>query len=130
MFEDASLITNYIGVAEGWPILAKRAFDIAISAILLVGLAPILLVIAALIKLTSAGPVLFRQNRVGLNKRTFKIYKLRTMVADAERRIKEVEHLNEVSGPVFKINNDPRMTPLGGFLRRTSVDEPPAAQRA
>jgi exopolysaccharide biosynthesis polyprenyl glycosylphosphotransferase len=125
LFEGASLITNHIGVVEGWPNLAKRAVDIVISAILLVGFAPLLLMIAALIKFTSSGPVLFVQNRLGFNKRRFTIYKFRTMVEDAERRIKEVEHLNEVPGPVFKIKNDPRMTPVGRFLRKTSIDEFP-----
>jgi lipopolysaccharide/colanic/teichoic acid biosynthesis glycosyltransferase len=62
---------------------------------------------------------------VGRNKRKFHIYKFRTMVVDAEKRIKEIEHLNEVSGPVFKIKNDPRITPLGRFLRKTSIDELP-----
>jgi len=124
-FGSTPFITNYTGVAEGWPLLAKRGFDIVLSAILLVGLAPLLLVVGALIKLTSPGSVLFTQSRLGLNKRRFQIYKFRTMTADAEQRIKQVEHLNEVSGPVFKISNDPRITPVGNFLRKTSIDELP-----
>jgi lipopolysaccharide/colanic/teichoic acid biosynthesis glycosyltransferase len=84
-----------------------------------------MLLLAALIKVTSNGPILFKQRRLGYNKRVFEIYKFRTMVADAEARIKDIEHLNEVSGPVFKIHNDPRITPFGRFLRKTSLDELP-----
>jgi exopolysaccharide biosynthesis polyprenyl glycosylphosphotransferase len=123
--EDTSLITNYTGVAESWPVLVKRGLDIVVSAILLVLLAPLLLLVAILIKVTSPGPVLFTQNRVGYNKRRFKVYKFRTMTPGAEHKIKELEHLNEVSGPVFKIKNDPRITPVGKLLRKTSIDELP-----
>jgi lipopolysaccharide/colanic/teichoic acid biosynthesis glycosyltransferase len=88
-------------------------------------LMPLLAAVALLIRLTSNGPVLFRQERLGLNKRRFQIYKFRTMVADAEERMAELEQYNEASGPVFKIKNDPRITPLGKILRRTSIDELP-----
>ena len=83
------------------------------------------LLAALLIKLTSprAGDV--RAKAAGPNKRHFGICKFRTMVVDAEKRMKEIEHLNEVSGPVFKIKNDPRITPMGKFLRKTSIDELP-----
>jgi exopolysaccharide biosynthesis polyprenyl glycosylphosphotransferase len=124
-FEGTSLITHHTGIAEGWPVLVKRGLDILLSAIVLVLLAPLLLLVGALIKLTSPGPVLFTQNRVGYNKRIFKIYKFRTMTLGAEQKIKELEHLNEVSGPVFKIKNDPRITPVGKLLRKTSIDELP-----
>jgi len=124
-FENTSLITNYTGIAESWPVLVKRGLDILLSGILLVMLVPLMLVVAALIKLTSPGPVLFTQNRVGYNKRKFKIYKFRTMTPGAEQRIKELERLNEVSGPVFKIKNDPRINPVGKLLRKTSIDELP-----
>jgi lipopolysaccharide/colanic/teichoic acid biosynthesis glycosyltransferase len=80
---------------------------------------------AILIKLTSPGPVLFVQKRIGLNKRVFEILKFRTMVMDAENKLAQLEHLNEVSGPVFKIKHDPRLTLLGKFLRKTSIDELP-----
>jgi lipopolysaccharide/colanic/teichoic acid biosynthesis glycosyltransferase len=83
------------------------------------------LVTALLIKLTSPGPVFFIQERVGLNKRRFRLFKFRTMVQGAEQRLAEVAHLNEVSGPVFKIKNDPRLTRLGKLLRKTSIDELP-----
>jgi len=83
-------------------------------------------VIALLIKVMSPhGPILFRQQRLGLNKRLFTIYKFRTMVPDAEQRIHTLEHLNEATGPVFKIKNDPRITPIGRILRKTSLDELP-----
>jgi exopolysaccharide biosynthesis polyprenyl glycosylphosphotransferase len=123
--EGDSLITHYTGSPEGWSAIVKRFVDIVASAILLVFLSPVLLLIALLMKLTSPGPVMFVQQRLGLNKRHFGIYKFRTMVVDAEKKMKEIEHLNEVSGPVFKIKNDPRITRLGGFLRKTSLDELP-----
>jgi exopolysaccharide biosynthesis polyprenyl glycosylphosphotransferase len=103
----------------------KRVIDVVSAAVLLVALAPLLLGVALVIKLTSPGPVLFSQERVGLNKRRFRMLKFRTMVADAERRMREVEHLNEASGPVFKIRNDPRVTRVGAVLRKTSIDELP-----
>ncbi len=124
--EGASLMTHYAGMGpEGWPIIMKRVFDVAISFIILFALAPALVIVTILIKITSPGDVFFIQNRMGLNKRRFKIYKFRTMVANAEQKMREIEHLNEVSGPVFKIKNDPRITPLGRFLRKTSIDELP-----
>ena len=119
------LITHYTSTLEGWPVFFKRILDIMISSLAIVLLCPVLLVVAVLIKLNSPGPVLFVQKRLGLNKRRFNVYKFRTMVADAEVRMREIEHLNEVSGPVFKIKRDPRITPIGRFLRKTSVDELP-----
>ncbi len=125
-FEGDSLITHYTGALnEGWPVVIKRVLDFSVSFIIITLLSPLLVVTALLIKLTSPGPILFVQRRLGLNKRRFNIYKFRTMVPDAEKRIKELEHLNEVSGPVFKIKNDPRITPVGRFLRKTSIDELP-----
>jgi len=105
--------------------VVKRVLDFTVSLILIILLAPIFVVAAILIKLTSPGPVLFLQKRLGLNKRGFLVCKFRTMVPDAEKKMKEIEHLNEVSGPVFKIKRDPRITAIGGFLRRTSIDELP-----
>jgi len=96
-----------------------------LSTALLVMLAPVLLLTAILIKLTSQGPVLFVQKRIGLNKRTFNIFKFRTMVVDAETKLVELERFNEMSGPVFKMKHDPRITPIGKFLRKTSIDELP-----
>ena len=106
--------------------LAKRAIDVsgALSGIILLAL-PMLL-IAALIRLESRGPVIFRQRRVGQGGRTFWFLKFRTMVADAEKRLGELEALNESScGVLFKIRNDPRITRLGRVLRRSSLDELP-----
>jgi len=110
---------------EGWPVFVKRIFDIVVSFLGIVLLCPILLIAGFLIKLTSPGPVFFTQKRLGLNKRHFDVYKFRTMVVGAEARMREIEHLNEVSGPVFKIKNDPRITPIGRLLRKTSIDELP-----
>ncbi len=103
----------------------KRAFDLSISSVMLILLSPLLLVIAGLIKMTSPGPVLFKQTRVGLNGRKFTLNKFRSMAQDAELKKKELLHLNEMAGPVFKIKNDPRLTPIGRFLRKTSLDELP-----
>jgi lipopolysaccharide/colanic/teichoic acid biosynthesis glycosyltransferase len=82
-------------------------------------------VAAVAVKLTSPGPVMFSQERHGLHKRRFRMHKLRTMYADAEARQAELEAQNEASGPVFKIRRDPRVTPVGRLLRRTSLDELP-----
>ena len=109
----------------GAAVLIKRLLDVVVSAVLLIALAPVLGVIALAVKLTSPGPVCFVQDRVGLNKRRFRLYKFRTMVQDAEKRLAELESRNEVSGPVFKMTRDPRLTALGTFLRRTSLDEFP-----
>ena len=113
---------------ESWDARAsmiKRVADMVISSIMLLALAPILLTIAVLIKLTSEGPVFFAQTRLGYGKRPFQILKFRTMVQNAEKLIAQVEHLNETQGPTFKLKNDPRITPLGKFLRKTSLDELP-----
>jgi exopolysaccharide biosynthesis polyprenyl glycosylphosphotransferase len=123
--EGASLITHHMGFAEGWPVVVKRVLDVSVSLTLLVLCAPILLLTALAIKLTSPGPIFFTQRRLGLNKRPFNIYKFRTMVPGAEQKLRELEHLNEVSGPVFKITADPRITPIGKMLRKTSIDELP-----
>ena len=121
----AGLITHYNSSTEGWPGLAKRILDFTVALALLIMVSPLLAFTAILVKLTSSGPVLFVQKRIGLNKRTFNIYKFRTMIVNAEDKLREVEHLNEVSGPVFKIKNDPRLTPIGKVLRKTSIDELP-----
>ena len=103
----------------------KRAIDIVGACAGLVCLVPVMLVIAAAIKVTSRGPVMFRQERYGLNKRRFRMYKFRSMVPDAEKQQAELESLNEAQGPVFKIREDPRITPIGKMLRKTSLDELP-----
>lgn len=107
------------------PLMFKRFMDFLLSAAALVVLLPLLLFVALLIKLTSPGPVFFVQKRVSMNGRIFDLFKFRTMVKDAEAKLAELQHLNEMQGPVFKIAKDPRITPLGGFLRKTSIDELP-----
>ena len=110
---------------SGWRFLAKRMTDVVGASVAIILVSPVLLASAVAIKLTSRGPVLFVQPRYGLNRRLFKMYKLRTMVADAEELQAGLEEQNEASGPVFKIRADPRITPVGRFLRRASIDELP-----
>jgi exopolysaccharide biosynthesis polyprenyl glycosylphosphotransferase len=99
--------------------------DVTGSALGLAVLSPLFALVALFIKATSPGPVLFAQERMGLNGRRFKCLKFRTMIVDAEARLAELQHLNEVDGPVFKIRRDPRITKIGVFLRKASVDELP-----
>lgn len=106
-------------------LLAKRVVDVGISMATLFLLSPVMVVTALLIRLTSPGPVLFAQDRVGMNQRRFRLYKFRSMVMDAEERKKELASLNELDGPAFKIGNDPRITPIGRIIRKTSIDELP-----
>jgi exopolysaccharide biosynthesis polyprenyl glycosylphosphotransferase len=119
------IVTIRSGPLDGWQLLAKRLLDICGSTGLLLAMAPIFGIIALLIKLDSPGPVFFRQERVGLNKRRFRLFKFRTMVEGAEIQQHILESLNEADGPVFKIKADPRITRLGKFLRRYSIDELP-----
>lgn len=106
-------------------LFAKRVLDVILSLAGICLCLPLWLVCGILIKLESPGPVFFRQIRVGENGRPFVFLKLRTMCADAERRRREVADLNEMDGPVFKIRHDPRITRIGRFLRRFSLDETP-----
>ena len=108
-----------------WAGLVKQLMDFFGAMLLLVVAAIPMLIIALLIKLLSPGPVLFRQQRSGLNGAPFTLYKFRTMVTNAEQFKHELEAMNEMRGPVFKVTNDPRVTPLGKFLRRYSLDELP-----
>jgi len=110
---------------EGWAMVGKRLLDISVSSLLMILLAPVFAIVALLIKRDGGGPVFFSQDRVGLNKRRFRMFKFRTMFDDAEKKQHELECLNEADGPVFKIKNDPRITPLGKILRKTSIDELP-----
>jgi exopolysaccharide biosynthesis polyprenyl glycosylphosphotransferase len=123
--EGDSWISHYSGVSEGWPLVVKRVVDFTVALVTLIALFPFMLLAGLLIKLISPGPVLFAQKRVGHNKREFLMYKFRTMVVDAEKKMEHLQHLNEVSGPVFKIKHDPRITPIGKLLRETSIDELP-----
>ena len=108
-----------------WTLVMKQLLDFSVSLVLITLLSPLFLVISVLLKLSSPGPIFFFQERVGLNKRRFRLYKFRTMVVDAERLLPGLEDLNEVDGPAFKIKNDPRITRIGKYLRKTSIDELP-----
>lgn len=124
-FGDMPVVTHYTGGMHGLKLTIKRTLDIIISALLLIILSPLALIAAIAIKIDSPGPVHFLQERVGLNKRIFRMYKFRTMADGAEKRQDELEKMNEAIGPVFKIKNDPRITRVGKILRKTSIDEIP-----
>jgi exopolysaccharide biosynthesis polyprenyl glycosylphosphotransferase len=108
-----------------WQIMAKQIIDVVGASVALLAALPILLIIALAVKLTSPGPVFFRQERSGLNGSPFTLYKFRTMVTNAEQLQHELAAMNEMSGPVFKVTDDPRITKLGKFLRKYSLDELP-----
>jgi exopolysaccharide biosynthesis polyprenyl glycosylphosphotransferase len=108
-----------------WQAVAKQLLDVCLAAILLVVASPFLLAAAIAIRLTSPGPLLFRQQRCGLNGKPFMMLKFRSMVTDADQRKHELAKLNEMAGPVFKVSNDPRVTPVGRWMRRYSIDELP-----
>lgn len=107
------------------PTRIKRLIDVSGAVFLILLSLPLFLVIAVLIKLTSKGPVIFRQERVGLGGKRFILYKFRSMVSNAEQKRQELIDYNIMSGLVFKMEDDPRITPLGRFLRRSSLDEFP-----
>ena len=111
--------TSEVGLA------LKRIMDIAVATVMLILASPVMLITAIAIKLTSDGPIFFQQERSGRQGRRFMMYKFRSMVVDAEKRKKELAHLNEMSGPVFKITRDPRVTRIGQLIRKTSIDELP-----
>ena len=122
---DNSLVSLHPHAINGIGASVKRFIDIIGAGLLIAALTPVFAVAAAIVRLSSSGPIFFRQDRVGRNKKIFKMIKFRTMVADASSRQSELEELNEASGPVFKIGHDPRITRVGRFLRRTSIDELP-----
>ena len=124
-FEGMPVATLSPRVSDGWPMACKRLLDLTVSSLLLIVLAPVFLVVTLLIKCDSPGPAFFIQERVGLNKRRFRMYKFRTMVNGAEKKQFELESSNEADGPVFKIRDDPRITRFGKWLRKTSIDELP-----
>lgn len=115
MFENVSLLYSF----------GKRIFDILVSLAALVFLLPLFLVVIILVKIDSPGPAFFSQKRNGFKGEYFNMYKFRSMVADAEDRFKALEDKNEVSGNMFKIKDDPRITRVGKILRKTSIDELP-----
>lgn len=137
-FFNTSIAKPVVTELHGWPLLTletipsnilhlavKRFIDAGTSACGLVLLSPIFLLIALIIRITSSGPVFFKQRRCGLNGRRFNIYKFRTMVIDAEERLQEMVKFNERTGPIFKMKNDPRITGIGKLLRKISLDELP-----
>ena len=124
-FDGVPIVSMHSAPLFSWRTEAKRVFDFVSAAVLLLVAAPVLALVAMAIKLESEGPILFVQERVGLNKRRFRMLKFRTMLRDAEAGQEELEHLNEKTGPIFKIRNDPRITQVGRWLRRTSIDELP-----
>ncbi len=123
--ENVPVITFSSAPDHGFALLIKRFLDIVISGILLVLLIPFFIIIGLAVRLTSKGPAIYRQTRCGLYGRKFMLYKIRSMREGAEDVLWEIKHLNEMDGPVFKMRNDPRVTPLGRVLRKTSIDELP-----
>lgn len=110
---------------SSWQSVLKQLLDFSLAGLLLVSLSWFFAIVALAIKLTSPGPVFFRQQRSGLNGRPFTLYKFRTMVTNAEQLKHELAAMNEMTGPVFKLTHDPRVTPIGRFLRKFSIDELP-----
>lgn len=105
--------------------VSKRLIDILLSLLGLIIVSPIMLIVAILIKLESTGPVIFSQKRVGLNGKEFNMLKFRSMVQNAEELKEKLQKQNEMSGPMFKMKEDPRVTKVGRFIRKTSIDELP-----
>ncbi|RKY84313.1 sugar transferase [candidate division KSB1 bacterium] len=124
-FADVPLLEFKTFSAKEWQLFVKRILDIGIASVGLLISAPLFLLIAIGIKLSSKGPVLFKQKRCGINGRQFTLYKFRTMIVGAEIRKRELERQNEMKGPVFKLKRDPRVFPFGRILRKTSLDELP-----
>ena len=122
---DLPLLTFTTTPQNEYLLFIKNVLDVGIAALLTILLAPLLLVVALLVKLTSKGPVIFRQTRCGLGGRRFVLYKFRSMIEGAEDSRQNLNHLNLMSGPVFKARKDPRCTPIGRFLRKFSLDELP-----
>jgi len=108
-----------------WPLSIKRAIDFFAALAGLIVLAPFMILVAIAIKMTSLGPIVFSQMRSGKHGKPFRMFKFRSMFSDAEQRRQELESYNQMSGPVFKISNDPRTTPIGRWLRKYSIDELP-----
>jgi len=110
---------------KGWNLAVKRAVDVILAGLGIILASPLMLLVAALIRLESSGPIIFRQKRIGRGGKAFTVFKFRSMHQGAERQQEALADLNEASGPLFKIREDPRRTKLGALLRRTSLDELP-----
>jgi len=125
MLGDIPLLTFEPVAQNEAQLVIKRIMDLSLVLACTPLLVPLMALVALAVKLDSPGPVFFTQERVGLRKRVFRMYKFRSMHEGSEQKLKEIEHLNEAEGPIFKIANDPRVTRVGRFLRRTSLDELP-----
>ena len=124
-FDGTSVVSLVYGPDRALSLLSKRFYDIVVSAAGLVLVSPLLIAVALYLRRTEGSPVIFRQLRIGLNGRPFRLLKFRTMVPGAERQVEQLALFNEVRGRAFKMTNDPRLTHSGGWLRRTSIDELP-----
>jgi len=124
-FHDLELLSLSSTPESELLLFLKRVFDVALATFSLVALAPLMAGVAAAIRVTSPGPVLFEQTRCGLGGRRFTLYKFRSMINNAEQLKAELHQLNELNGPVFKLRDDPRITSVGRWLRRFSIDELP-----
>jgi exopolysaccharide biosynthesis polyprenyl glycosylphosphotransferase len=124
-FDGIQVLSLVYGPDRVLGLIAKRLVDIGLGGLALIVISPVLVAVAAWIRLVDGGPVLFRQTRVGLHGRPFHVVKFRTMVPDAEARLAELEALNEIKGPAFKLSSDPRLSRTGRLLRATSLDELP-----
>ena len=113
--EESKLMYNFV----------KRFIDIFCSGLGIILLSPVFIIVGTIIKLDSKGPIIFSQKRVGKDGKAFKMYKFRSMVVNAEELKKKLMHQNEMSGPMFKMKDDPRITKIGKFIRKTSIDELP-----
>jgi exopolysaccharide biosynthesis polyprenyl glycosylphosphotransferase len=122
---DVPLLTFSTVPNNSYLLAVKRVIDAVLSSLLVILTLPIFVIVAVLIKITTKGSVFYKQVRCGLNGRKFTFYKFRSMVKGADEQRDEVAHLNEAKGPIFKISTDPRVTPVGRFLRKTSIDELP-----
>lgn len=124
-FEGNRLLTVTPEPIVGWAAVGKVVLDSVLSFILILFLSPLFLATMLAIRFTVKGPIFFAQTRLGRNKRRFRMYKFRTMIVDAEEQQAQLEEQNEAGGPVFKLRNDPRVTPIGRILRKLSIDELP-----
>lgn len=124
-FYGSQVVMDISSSMDGVHRVYKRILDIVISLVMLILTLPLLIIVSVLIKIDSPGPVFYKQRRVGKDGKLFWCYKLRSMYVDADKRKRELEAMNEASGPIFKIKNDPRITRVGRIIRRYSIDEIP-----
>jgi exopolysaccharide biosynthesis polyprenyl glycosylphosphotransferase len=123
--QEIPLLTLSSTPDDQWLLFIKRVLDVVIATLTLIVVAPLMVAIAVLVRITSAGPVLYKQTRCGLGGRPFTLYKLRSMVENADEMLDDLTQHNELDGPVFKMSSDPRCTPIGRWMRKWSLDEIP-----